>query len=139
MLGAWSAGPGVRKTGSGTSSTIDIVEVTPLWEYELPDGTDLLERDEDDEPVEDEDGNLVFREGVDKLVNNQLDFQKVHKPYDNDYIANLLKRDNPFRSGGARRYRKESDSDESDNNDSDDDPPKKARKGRRSPRSRARR
>lgn len=115
-LNAFQVVASVRKTGTGTSSSIDVEDVTPLWDYELPDGSSLLEYDDDDELIEDEEGNVVFAEDVEKLVNNQLNFSKVHRPYDNDYIAQLLKRDNPFRSGkdGTRAYGKKQDSDDDD-------------------------
>ena len=128
-LNAFQVVASIRKTGSGTSSSIDVVEVVPVWDYELPDGTSLLEYDDEDELLEDEDGNVVFREDVEKLVNNQFNFEKVHKPYDNDYIAKLLNRDNPFSGGSIRKYSKSGGSDSSD----DDDAPKKKRRpgGRR--------
>jgi len=125
----------VRKTGEGTASTITVEKVIPVYEYEFPDGTGLVEFDEDGDWIEDADGNPVFEEGVAKLRDNQLDFDKVHQPLDNDYVANLLNCDNPYGSSesGARKYGKSGSRFRSGDDDSDDDddskPSKSSRKG----------
>jgi uncharacterized OB-fold protein len=134
----------VRKTGEGTASTIHVEKVVPIYEYEFPDGSGLVKVDDDGELVEDADGELVFEDDIAKLRDNQFDFDKVHQPVDNEYIANLLGVDNPFGSkGGARRYGKAGDrfnsGDSDDDDDSDDDSSgNDAGGGRRRPRGRGR-
>lgn len=122
-LNAFQVVASVRKAGEGTSSTIYIDKITPIYEYELPDGSSLLEWDkEEDDFAIDKDGNFVFREDVAKLVNNQFNFDKVHQPFDNDYIAQFLKCDNPFeKKQGARQYRRRNDDDgDDDDNDTEE-------------------
>lgn len=86
----------VRKAGEGTKSTIFVDKIIPLDEYQLPDGSYLLDIDEGGYFVQDEDGNYVLREDAKKLVDNQFDFDRVQRIEDNDTIARFLDCENPF-------------------------------------------
>jgi len=89
----------------------------------------------------DDEGNFVFDEKIAKMVKNQLNFETVHEPGDNEAIAKFLRCDNPFKKGGARKYAKSRGRDSSGDDDGDDDTdekPKKRKarkksKGKRSP------
>jgi hypothetical protein len=101
----------IRKRGEGTNTTLIFDEIIPLTEFELPNGESLLEWGDDDEPVLDEDGNWEFTEdfSIKKLATNQFDFEKVHTPRDNDWMAMKLGVSNPFpstRSSAGSKYRK---------------------------------
>lgn len=100
----------VRKSGEGTSSTIVVEKITPVFDYELPDGSSIVEIDDEGYVVEGPDGEpYVLTENVKKLADNQFDFDSVHKPLNNDYMAQLRGVDNPYaRSNrrGSGRYSK---------------------------------
>ena len=83
----------VRKKGEGKNSYMVVEEVHRLDEYELEDGSSPLEWDEDDDiPVEDEDGNWVYSEEnkLKELSENPWDFERVHSPNDHEYVARFL-------------------------------------------------
>lgn len=94
----------IRKKGENQSSRIEVERVIPLTEFELADGSPIIEWDEDDQgdfPLEaeitDEEGNItghqwVFTEYQDikKLADAQWDFEKVHRARDHAYIADRL-------------------------------------------------
>lgn len=136
----------IRKRGEGTNTTILFDEVVPLTDFELPNGATLLEWDDDD-PEEDEDGNWVFTEDYDfrKVATSQFNFEKVHEPSDNDWVASRLKCNNPFKrrgGGGASKYhnyggRKDEEEDE-DTGDEESEAPRRG-SGRTSGRRRRRR
>lgn len=124
----------VRRQGEGTNSTIVIDKVVPLSEYELADGSFLVEMEEDDDeqlvPVYTDADEFEFVESIGKLVSNQFDFTKVNPKLDNDELAKKMRVDNVFGSSGSsksqgRRYSRHDNDD--DDTDDTDDPPRKRR------------
>jgi hypothetical protein len=132
----------IRKAGEGTSTRVEIEKVVRLDEFELPDGSSPIEWDEDEDvPVEDEDGNWVLSEdhGIKKLAESQWNFEKVHAPRDHQFHASRLGCEIPhgfkdseltaFGGGGGKRtsakYRnygsKSADSRFDSSNDSEDE------------------
>jgi len=112
----------IRKEGEGTNSHIVIKKITPLDQYQLPNGEYMIEWEKDGKeyfPKLDEGtGNWVFTEDGDIRKNAlaQWDFEKVHAPHDNDWIADKLGCKNPFPStagpGKYKRYGGKSEEDE---------------------------
>jgi hypothetical protein len=99
----------IRKRGEGTGTTLIFDEVIPLTEFELPDGSSLLQWD-GDEPVLDSEGNWKFNEefSIEKLATSQFNFEKVHTPMTNGWIASRLGVTNPFpdspKGGASSKY-----------------------------------
>jgi len=106
----------VRRSGEGTNSTVVCEKIVPVTEFELLDGSLLLETDEDGNPMMEADDEWAWREEV-KKSRTQFDFEQVHRPQDNEFVAAFLKVENPFRSdGAAHRY------DEPDGEDGEESP-----------------
>jgi hypothetical protein len=99
-LSAFDVVARVRKEGEGTNSHIVVKKITPLDQYQLPDGGFLIEFDKENGkyyPKEGEEG-WVFVEDMDirKQATSQWDFEKVHEPKDHDFLAKTLGVRNPF-------------------------------------------
>ena len=87
----------VRKHGEGTNSSVVIEKIVPLMEFQLPDGSYLIEDYVGEIPK--------WTEPVGK-VSTQFDFERVFIPPKPQYAAQILGKDNPFedRSQGASAY-----------------------------------
>ena len=100
----------LRKSGKDAQTKIVVDEVIPIDEFELPDGTLLVAMDKNDEPVfvdmdkEDPDAGFTFklREDLANLVENQFNFEAIHKPVSNDELAKWLNVRNPYGGGSGR-------------------------------------
>lgn len=138
------------KKGEGPQTIIEVVEIIPLDEFTLADGTYIIDMDEDDDgdyPVLDDNDNFKFVESVEKLATNQFNFTQILSPRSNDDMAKWLGISNPFASQGAKRYddvrsagkkkraaaaRDDDDDDDDDvDNDDDDDSTEERRPKRR--------
>ena len=87
----------VRKQGEGTSTQYLIEKIVPVWDFKLADGSYLVKDT-------DENGYPIYDEDTTKLVENQFDFDMVHKPKESRYIAQDLGCDDPFSRGGRGKY-----------------------------------
>lgn len=125
----WEVVAKIRKVGENTSSTITIEEIMPIYEFELQDGYGIIEFDDDNEPVLDEDGDFVLAEDIAKLASNPFDFDTIHTPMDNDYIAKILGVENVFGDKGAKGYgaskRRGRGRDEEEEEEEEDEKPRK--------------
>jgi len=110
----------VKKEGESTGTHIVVKEVIPVTEFELADGSSLIDWEEDEEdddnmvPCEDDDGNYVWTEenGIRKAITSQWDFNSIHKPRDHAFHSRKLNVDVPrdftnhsFSSPSGGRYR----------------------------------
>lgn len=96
----------IRKTGEGTASMIMCEKFVPLPEFELEDGSYLLDVNEDgDDWKYDQNGAHMLREDIAKMA-TQFDFEEVHRPADNEYLCSrsMLNCDNTIGGGSPRRY-----------------------------------
>lgn len=96
-----------RKTGENAQTTITVDKVIPIDQFELPDGTSLVKLLKNGEPemVPMDSANpdtspltFVYEEDFAKLVENQFNFEDVHRPESNDEIAKWLDIPNPYAS-----------------------------------------
>lgn len=120
-----------RKTGKDAQTIIAVEKVTPVDQFELADGSYLVKADKNGDPLlvpmdpADPDGALtfVYEEEFARLIENQFNFEEVHRPESNDEIAKWLEIRNPYAStgaGGAGSGRAVAD---------DEEPPRRGRGG----------
>jgi hypothetical protein len=124
-LSAFDVVARVRKEGEGTNSHIVVKKITPLDQYQLPNGNYLIEFEKDGKeyyPKYDDDGGWIFVEDMDirKQATSQWDFEKVHEPKDHEFLARTLGIRNPFPpEKGESKYSRYGGGD-----DADDDKPR---------------
>ena len=145
----------MRKEGEGTNSHIAVKKITPLDQYQLPNGEYLIEweksRTGEYYPKVSKDGDWVFSEEFDirKAIEATWNFDQIHEPMDHQYHATKLGCDNPFPpmkgeskyrrygdkpaedeapSRGRSRGRVDSDSEDEDEDDRKEEPPARRRR-----------
>ncbi len=109
-LTAFDVVASIRKEGEGTGSHVVIKKITPIDQYQMPDGGYLIEFEKSGKdyiPKVDDNGQWIFVEDMDirKAAESQWDFEKVHEPKEHGFIADKLQVRNPFGStSGKGKY-----------------------------------
>lgn len=98
-----------RKTGENAQTVITVDSVVPIDQFRLPDGSYLVQLRDDGspklEPLDPGDPDksplgFVYEEEIGRLIENQFNFEDVHRPESNDEIAQWLEIPNPYASTG---------------------------------------